>query len=95
MSNILSLYKPRPDFLSVTENVFTMDGGKRRLEYSGIVDKHICNLCYMPDDVVKCSKCVQYVCEACSLWKYESDDKIHVIEVCCPTCDTIMYHDFY
>jgi hypothetical protein len=24
---------------------------------------------FVSDDVVKCSKCVQDVCEACSLWK--------------------------
>jgi len=88
-------YKPRPDYAHYTENVYGGIDEKRTLKYSGGVDNHICALCYVFDNAVKCSNCRKYICDACTPWKNQSDDKIFVIEASCPICSKVMYHDFY
>ena len=88
-------YKPRPDYAHYIENVYGGIDGTRTLKYSGDIDNHICALCYVFDNAVKCSNCGKYICDACTPWKNQSDNKIFVIEASCPLCSKVIYHDFY
>ena len=47
--------------------------------------------CYINDVVIKCL-CGKFICEACTPWNYEYEEKMSVIEAHCPVCMEIVYH---
>ena len=49
------------------------------------VSYHICALCYVFDNAVKCSNCGKYICDACTPWSLEHGD-VNIIEARCPVC---------
>ena len=68
-------YKHRMDYMSVSEDVYALDGEKRPLKFS-VMDKQICSCCYINEVAIKCL-CGKFICVS---WNYEYEEKMSVIE---------------